>query len=196
MTFFIGIILLLLIGCSNENRSTDKTKQPQENSQTQTLQNSIDELFDAALNGDLDKVKMNIENGFDVNSPNEDNQSLLMLAGFNGHTELCEYLIKKGAHTEARDNDGRTALIFASTGPFPKTVELLLQNDSNPNAIDNLEHFTPLMHAAAEGQLEVVKILLEAGADPSLKDVDGDTAESFATQNGHNEVAGLLREQK
>jgi len=48
------------------------------------------------------------------------------------------------------------------------------------------------MHAAAEGNLEVVKILLEAGSDPALKDVDGDNAASFARQAGHIAVADYL----
>ncbi len=51
----------------------------------------------------------------------------------------------------------------------------------------------PLMHAAAEGQLEVAKLLLENGADPSLKDIDGETAALFARNNGHTEVAGLIQ---
>ena len=40
------------------------------------------------------------------------------------------------------------------------------------------------MTAAAEGQLEVVRLLLEHGANPGLKDKDGDTAESFAQREG------------
>jgi len=49
------------------------------------------------------------------------------------------------------------------------------------------------MHAAAEGQLEVAKLLLESGADPALKDIDGETAALFANNNGHTEVAGLIQ---
>lgn len=195
LKFFIAIILLALISCSNENNSIDKQKKLQDENSNQASQN-IDLLFDAALDGNIETVKQFIENGFDVNQPSPDEESLLMLAGFNGHTALCKYLIKSGAHIEARESNGRTALMFASTGPFPETVKLLLQNEANPNSIDRLEHFTPLMHAAAEGHFEVVKILLDNGADPSLKDVDGDTAESFAVQKGHSEVAKLLREYK
>ncbi|MCK5457486.1 MAG: ankyrin repeat domain-containing protein [Melioribacteraceae bacterium] len=189
------ILLFLINSCSDENNSAEKQKKPQDKNTNQTSQN-IDLLYNAALDGDIEVVKNYLETGFDVNQPNQDKQSLLMLSGFNGHTDLCEYLIKSGAHIEARETNGRTALMFASTGPFPKTVELLLQNDANPNSIDNLEHFTPLMHAAAEGHIEVVKILLDHGADPSLKDIDGDTAESFAVQKGHSKVAKLLKEHK
>lgn len=189
------LISLILLSCSDDNISTDKKKRLQAEKPNQISQN-IDLLFDAALDGNIETIKQFIKNGFDINQPNPDEQSLLMLAGFNGHTALCEYLIKNGALIEARESNGRTALMFASTGPFPETVKLLLQNDANPNSIDRLEHFTSLMHAAAEGHFEVVKILLDNGADPSLKDIDGDTAESFAVQKGHSKVAILLREHK
>lgn len=189
------LITLISLSCSDENISADKQIKLQEENSNQASQN-LDLLFDAALDGNIETVKQFIKNGFDINQPNPDEQSLLMLAGFNGHTALCEYLIKNGAHIEARESNGRTALMFASTGPFPETVKLLLKNDANPNSIDRLEHFTALMHAAAEGHFEVVKLLLENGADPLLKDVDGDSAESFAFQKGHSKVAKLLREYK
>ncbi len=83
-------------------------------------------------------------------------------------------------------------MIYASTGPFPGTVQLLINNKAEINAYDNVEHFTALMFAASEGQLEVVKLLMENGADASLKDIDGDNAETFAMQNKHPEVAQYL----
>ena len=73
-------------------------------------------------------------------------------------------------------------------------MELLLERKADPNIVDNQEHFSALMHAAAEGYIEVVKILLDHGADATLKDIDGDTAESFARKNGHTGVADLLNE--
>ncbi|MGB3863606.1 MAG: ankyrin repeat domain-containing protein [Candidatus Aminicenantaceae bacterium] len=63
---------------------------------------------------------------------------------------------------------------------------------TTPNLVDTVEQWTALMFAAGEGQLEVVQILLKHGADPSLKDVDGDTALVFAQRNGHAQVTGLL----
>jgi ankyrin repeat protein len=49
------------------------------------------------------------------------------------------------------------------------------------------------MHAAAEGNLEVVKVLIKYGADRNLKDADGDDAGTFATQNGHLQVVEYLK---
>jgi ankyrin repeat protein len=83
--------------------------------------------------------------------------------------------------------------MYASSGPFSATVELLLNKGSMVNVQGKLEGFTALMTAAAEGQLEVVRLLLIHGADPALKDEDNDTAEIFAVQKGHSAVAELLR---
>ena len=94
---------------------------------------------------------------------------------------------------DRRDLMGRTALLYASTGPFPETVKILLDKGAKANVVDSNEHFTPLMHAAAEGNLDVVKLLVAYGADLDLKDVDGDNAESFARQAGHTEIADYLR---
>jgi ankyrin repeat protein len=150
-------------------------------------------MNDAALNGELTKVKELIRQGADPDQIDPDGRTALMYASFNGHTEIVRLLLDEGAEVGTRDALGRTALLYASTGPFAETVKLLLDNHADPNITDNDEHFSPLMHAAAEGQLEVVKLLLDSGADPSLKDIDGETAALFALNNGHTEVAGLIQ---
>jgi ankyrin repeat protein len=150
-------------------------------------------MNDAALNGALEKVKELIGQGADPNDIDQDGRTALMYASFNGHTEIVRLLLDKRAEVSIRDAMGRTALLYASTGPFDETVKLLLDHHADPNIVDNDEHFTPLMHAAAEGQLEVVKLLLASGADPALKDKDGETAALFARNNRHTEVAGLIQ---
>ncbi len=150
-------------------------------------------MNDAALNGELERVKELIGQGADPDDVDQDGRTALMYASFNGHTEIVRLLLDQGAGVGSRDALGRTALLYASTGPFPETVKLLLDHHSDPNIVDNDEHFSPLMHAAAEGQLEVAKLLLDRGADPALKDKDGETAALFARNNGHTEVAGLIQ---
>ncbi|GAI14151.1 unnamed protein product, partial [marine sediment metagenome] len=118
--------------------------------------------------------------GADPNKVDQDGRTALMFASFNGHTEIVRLLLDEGAELGIRDAMGRTALLYASTGPFAETVKLLLDHHADPNIVDNDEQFSPLMHAAAEGQLEVAKLLLDSGADPALKDIDGETAALFA----------------
>ena len=84
--------------------------------------------------------------------------------------------------------------MFAASAPGGAAViQLLLDAGAKINKVDTNEHFSALMWAAAEGQPENVKLLLAKGADLSLQDVDGDTAESFAAKAGHTAVAEILK---
>jgi ankyrin repeat protein len=151
-------------------------------------------LHQAAFAGDLAMTtRMVAEEGIAVDVADNEKHTPLMWASFNGHTAVVEYLIENGAKLNALDVNGRNALMYASSGPFSATVDLLLNKGSMVNVQGKLEGFTALMTAAAEGQLEVVRLLLIHGADPALKDEDNDTAEIFAVQKGHSAVAELLR---
>jgi ankyrin repeat protein len=153
----------------------------------------VEALHGAAHDGDLETVSRLLEAGIAVDLRDPGERTPLMWAGFNGHTPVVLQLLENGAAVDAKDTNGRTALMYAASGPFVETVEVLLDKGAEVNAQDTLEGFTALMTAAAEGQLEVVTLLLARGADPVLEDVDGDTAASFAEQNGHPAVFDLLR---
>lgn len=51
---------------------------------------------------------------------------------------------------------------------------------------------TPLMEAAQEGHMELVKYLLENNAHVHAQTQTGDTALTYACENGHTDVADLL----
>ena len=104
-----------------------------------------------------------------------------------------ELLIKAGTHIDTQDAVGRTALMFASTGKDTDTVSLLLKHGAKVNLVDGEEHWSPLMFAAAEGNIEVVQLLLDQGADITHVDIDGESSELFARNNGHIKVADLLK---
>ena len=150
------------------------------------------EFFDDALKGSTQAVKKALLEGTDVNSQDPDNRTALMFASFDGHISTVELLLTRGADISLKDNIGRNALMYAATGPNNSTVRLLLQKGANVNAADTNEGWTALMYAAAEGQIEVVKTLLENKADWTLKDIDGDTAKAFAVKNGHSKVVQLI----
>lgn len=52
--------------------------------------------------------------------------------------------------------------------------------------------FTPLMEAAYNGQVDMVEILLQHGADPRLRDGEGRTAADHAHAQGHASLAERL----
>jgi ankyrin repeat protein len=152
----------------------------------------VSAFLEDALNGRIDEVRKALESGFDVNAADEQQRTALLFAAFNGHTAVAKLLLDQNASLEHRDAAGRTALMFAASGPNAETVELLAEAGAEVNAVDTDEKFTALMHAAAEGQVKVVEVLLKHNADPAIQDADGDTARDFATNNGHAEVVRLL----
>ncbi|MCP3956515.1 MAG: ankyrin repeat domain-containing protein [bacterium] len=155
---------------------------------------SAEALWAAALEGPVDAVRAELDAGVDVNATDPDDRTALMLAAFNGRTEIVRLLLDRGARVADLDVAGRTALMYASTGDFADTVELLLESGADPNKADVQEVWTPLMFAAGEGQMEVVRTLLRHGANPAMVDGDGDTAADHALKKEHEEVARVLQE--
>lgn len=192
------LVLVVLVGCNRSPAGKDKVTASEVEASVPDESISVNDMAaeedmrQAALDGDKEQVKKLVDAGAKINALDQEGHTALMFAAFNGHTDIVLLLLDEGAVVDRRDFLGRTALLYASTGPFPETVKLLLEKGAEPNIVDSDEHFSPLMHAAAEGNLDVVKILLENGADLSLTDVDNDDAESFARQAGHLQVADYL----
>lgn len=194
-----SLLMLLSMGCGSGSEHQGSLKQSEQSSRSDISQSSSGlsaALREAASKGQIQAVRAVLEKGANVNTSDEMGRTALMFAAFDGHTDIVHLLLSKGAQVDLRDISGRTALMYSSSGPFPETVQLLLDWKADPNAVDGIEWWTPLMFAAGEGQLAVVKILLERGADPSLKDVDGDTALVFAQRRGHTEVERLLESER
>ena len=153
------------------------------------------EVIEAALYGKTNTIEKALAEGYKADTRDPENRTALMYAAFNGQTAIVKMLIAAGADVNAQDKTGTSALMFAASAPGgDKTVQLLLDAGAKINMADNNEHFTALMWAAAEGQIKNVKLLLKHKADVSLKDVDGDTAASFAAQKGHTAIVKILQE--
>ncbi len=152
-------------------------------------------FLEMAFNGNLAAVQEFVSKGTPVDSTIDDKSTALMWSAFNGHTAVAAYLLEQGATVDLKDSNGRTALLYASSGPYPDTVGLLLRNGADANVQGKAEGFTALMIAASEGQMEVARVLLLNGAQIDIMDKDGDTAKTFARENGHSAMLELLERQ-
>uniref|UniRef100_A0A3B4VG47 Ankyrin 1 n=1 Tax=Seriola dumerili TaxID=41447 RepID=A0A3B4VG47_SERDU len=146
----------------------------------------------AARSGNLDKALDHIKNGLDINTANQNGLNGLHLASKEGHVKMVLELLHSGIELEATTKKGNTALHIAALAGQEKVVAELVNYGANVNAQSHQKGFSPLYMAAQENHLEVVKFLLENGANQSLPTEDGFTPLAVALQQGHENVVALL----
>lgn len=183
---------------------------------------SFDDFFAAVRQDNPEVVTSLIKRGFDVNTRNQAgehalflavrepspkvidallawsktdveprtaaDESPLMMASIKGMVAVSRKLIERGADV---NKPGWTPLHYAATKGHTEIMTLLLDNyayidASSPNGS------TPLMMAAMYGTPAAVKLLLEAGADPLIKNGLGLTAIDFAYRDNRTESAEII----
>ena len=91
---------------------------------------------------------------------------------------------------KARDKD--EAIRMAVAEDDPEAVQRLLHEGAEINAVKGEFKTSILMEAAVRGNVGVMKLLIENGADVNMADKDGWTALMGATVQGHMESVKLL----
>lgn len=174
-------------------------------------------LVYAAMGGHLDVVRLLDASGGDLSGGPHSNETALHTAALKGELEVVRYLIENGANAGERDERwGGTPLGWASTSGQREIVEYLadhtmldecdaastgrltvlieLLEGQDPNAAYGGGDPGVLLRIAAhDGRTEVVRWLLENGADPDLANRDGQKAMDHAIAAGHDEIAKLLK---
>jgi ankyrin repeat protein len=155
-------------------------------------------LHEALRNmGNKEIAVLLIENGADVNSVEDvGGATPLHLAACQGFKEIVELLISKGADINAKDKTGGTVLhFFTHEGLEDDTdmIEFLISKGADINAKDNMAGGTPLHYASMSGYINIVQCLIDNGADIYCKGRGGMTPLMLAVNEGHKNVADLLR---
>ena len=72
-------------------------------------------LMIASCKGNLEIVKLLVDNGADVNIKSDIGNTALMFASEYGQLDIVKYLVEKGADINIKNEDGNTALDWAAT---------------------------------------------------------------------------------
>ena len=115
-------------------------------------------------------------------------ESPLMLAALHGLLAECQGLIEQGADV---NKPGWAPLHYAATNGHLSVMQLLIEENAYLDA-ESPNGSTPLMMAAHYGTPSAVKLLLESGADPTLKNSLGLSAIDFAHQANRVESAAII----
>lgn len=148
-------------------------------------------LFRAAQTGQTAVLVELLSQRPDLEARDRNGQTPLFVASVKGYANIVELLLARGATVDAQDKDARTPLLALAadkssasawnTGAS-EVVRLLVSHGSNVNFKDKIGR-TPLLWAATNGHYDLVRTLLETGADVFAVNNRGRTALHLAVDS-------------
>lgn len=144
-------------------------------------------LHRACVGGNTEVVKKLLKHKASIHAWNYNNMIPLHCACELGNTEVVEVLTACGKYSKSELNK---ALLIATEEGFHDIVAILLKNGASVCNDEN-----PLYFACLNGRLQVVKVLLEHGADiQERNNQDGSTPLHIACNEGHLDIVESLLE--
>lgn len=134
--------------------------------------------------------------GADVNVKDDLEDSPYLYAGAEGRIEILKMTLAAGADLKSTNRYGGTALIPAAHHGHAEAVKILLATAIDKDHVNKLG-WTALLEAVILGNggpahTEIVRLLVEAGANVNLADRDGVTPLTHAKRRGYREMMRIL----
>lgn len=154
----------------------------------------IRQLFDAVRNHNLESLKSAIaKHPAAINQVDSTWGTPLQFAARYGKKEEIDLLIASGASLSTLDSKGNGVLHNLVESKFMDNLPYIIKLSGNLSS-KNADGLTPL-HLAVQGNAppQMFKMLLEAGADPNVKDGSGESAMDLAKRLANPEVLKALK---
>jgi ankyrin repeat protein len=166
-------------------------------------------IFFAARGGSLKIMELLIDAGADINNQSgKSGDTPLIIASYMNNYELARLLIQKGADVNKANHFGATPFwgacfmgnyelvkLFINTAEinFPGRFPDVLKKKGEKKQF--VEKITPLMAASTVDNIEIVRLLIQKGADIKLKDSLGRSAVDYATKFNHRKIKFFLQKE-
>ncbi|WP_228538160.1 ankyrin repeat domain-containing protein [Nocardia sp. XZ_19_385] len=155
-------------------------------------------LMNAVLDDNLAVARVLLEFGADPDAQDNRGESPWVNTGVTGSVAMMEALLPAQPDLSLRNRFGGNALIpAAEKGHFDYVREVLRQTDIDIDHVNDLG-WTALLEAVYYGDgstvyRDIVRTLVDNGADVSIRDADGHTAYDHAVRRGFSEIADVLQ---
>ncbi|MDW7695230.1 ankyrin repeat domain-containing protein [Flammeovirgaceae bacterium SG7u.111] len=153
-------------------------------------------LFKAIEKNNYEQVKNLLETGSDPNVTDMLRNTPLHVAAFHGHDKIILLLAEYDADLNALNKAQQTPLYSALHADQLLAVNALVESGANLSAKFTSERMTILHFAAKEKRYDITEKLLEAGADPKIKDRNGKKPIDYAKSNKDKGMASLLKDKR
>jgi len=159
-------------------------------------------LFQAVYDNNIAKIKEIVKSNSETINEKYLGNTVLHVSIFHSDVETIKFLVENGADFTIKDDSGSSPFFEAANMAYIDAIYYFLDKGANPNEIDN-EGNTPIMKFTLRGgvpvdtHLEVLDRMLEAGADLTIKNNNGDTYYSIVknlveSQDTLNEIEKRL----
>lgn len=153
-------------------------------------------LLLAATHDHVDVARVLVASGADPDALDDRHDTPWLVTGVTGSVAMLEALLPAQPDLSIENRYGGLSVIPASERGHVAYVRRVVRTGINVDHVNRLG-WTALLEAVILGDggprhQQVVQVLLEAGADPTIPDSDGVTALEHARSKGHDEIARIL----
>ena len=152
-------------------------------------------LMKAVQANDAAAVKKLIAQGANVNELDASGDAPLVMAAYQGRTEIVKLLLEAGADVAAVDPGMKaTALHAAAYAGRTEAARLLIEYHIDIDKQGPFNGYTALHDAIWQNNVEVAEVLIQAGANLTLKAHSGETPLDFARSKNRTQIAALIEQ--
>ena len=173
----------------------------------QDLQKELDNFLEASSAGNSEIVRnflgsnviinffsLEVVEGFVNKTPLQRYKDLaLIFSAQQGHVEIMKMLVDHGADVNANYFENYPPALYQTIMQNKaEAFNYLIRVDTIDLNLSSMGNSLPILLAAFNNRLEMVKALVEKGVDPNSANGQGWTAQSLAAQKGHQQIVEYL----